>query len=380
MTTSSENSSPFQDNTSKQAIENHQEFSFQTMADDLLYLQKNGKVEDKKQPEAITIEKITPIVTASKQPIAISSEKITSNNQNPFLDEAVAPIALKKEMLNPELSASTKPAEVFHPKTNSSQTSNSTHKILMTLIVFLIIGIAGLGGYYFWMTQNSQEVPVEQPSVVEAPAIPEPTPTQIEEPVVIAPPIEKYSTEKPNYLSLDLANLSAEEIKTNISTVANEIKDKNNALVYEFTVVDSNNNPIAFPIFATAAKLNLAPTLLSSLGEDFSLFIYNDNDNIRTGLSIAISRANILAAELQKQEKTFVADASFLFLDAKPETSTGIFTITDYKNTALHYLNVNPQKNLSIDYAIVDSQLIIATSKNTGRALLDKLFKEKNAN
>jgi hypothetical protein len=139
--------------------------------------------------------------------------------------------------------------------------------------------------------------------------------------------------------------------------------------------VDSNNNPIAFPIFATAAKLNLAPTLLSSLGEDFSLFIYNDNNNIRIGLSIAISKSNILAAELQKQEKTFVTDASFLFLDAKPETLTGIFTTTDYKNTTVHYLNVNPQKNLSIDYAIIGSQIMLATSKNTGRAILDKLFK-----
>lgn len=367
MTTSSTISSPFQDNAQQQPNENHQEFSFQTMQDDLLSLQKNGTIEDNRQPEAITIEKIAPAVTTPKQPIKISSEKITSNI-NPFLDQTALPKKTANETKIVEIATSTA----------APQSSGAVYKILMTLVVFLIIGIAGLGGYYFWTTQNSQEAPaVQQPAVEEPAPTPEQAPAQIEAPIVIAPPVEKYSTTKPNYLTLDLANLSAEEIKKNILTVTDEIRAKNSGVVYEFTIVDSNNNPIAFPIFATAAKLNLAPTLLSSLGEDFSFFIFNDNNNIRTGLSVTILKNNTLIAELQKQEKTFVADASFLFLDAKPEILTGAFTTTEYNKAIIHYLNINSQKNLSIDYAIIDSQFIIATSKNISRALVDKLLKEK---
>jgi hypothetical protein len=81
-----------------------------------------------------------------------------------------------------------------------------------------------------------------------------------------------------------------------------------------------------------------------------------------------------LATELSKQEKTFVTDAAFLFLNLTPTTTTETFGSSTHGDIVVRYLNVSSQPPLSIDYTIVKNQLVIATSKNTMWSIIDKLF------
>ena len=246
---------------------------------------------------------------------------------------------------------------------------------MIVIIVSIVIAVL-LGGYYFFKN-SSKQTPASETIAVQ--------PVENQQPKEVPPVInvvtEKYSSEKPNYLSLDIATLSSEDIQKEITDVAEELKSTaKKQLPYEFVVVDTNNNPVAFPIFAIAAKLNLSSAILKNLGENFSLFFYNDNDNERLSAVIDIKDKQILATELSKQEKTFIADASFLFLNETPEITKGSFQESTYANIPVRFFNVNSQITMSIDYAIVNDKLIIATSKNTVRAIIDNLMAQKVVN
>ena len=324
------------------------DFSIRTMQDDLLGLNKKPSFTENLVSQSLPEKRIpTPPSVPEKLPV---------NTTSPFGDKPVLPS--KKEDFG----------EVYAPKP-----TNIRFIIILIIIALVVIGVS-LIAYYFLKSDSSsvKNVPSETAETV-APqqSFDDYNPvTKTDLPVAT----EKYSSENPNYLVLDIATLSSEEIKTKLSDTAKELLlDSAKQVPYEFTVVDANNNPIAFPIFATAIKLNLSASILSSLGEKFSLFIYGDSANTRLSLAIDIIKTDILKTELLKQEKTFIPAAMFLFMDETPKILNGAFKDSLYKNVPIRFFNVNSQITMSIDYAFINNKLIIATSKNTMRAMIDKL-------
>lgn len=363
---------PFDPNSKSENSVPKENFSIRTMHDDLLKIQTTGKIE------ATPIENSTPrpqiFENASQQKASPIPEEIPNEKYNPFATvpsdspAQSAPISITEQA--PQISE------------NNSKSSVSV-KIIWTLIIIFILSIIALGGYYYWSTQEkitvipeiSEQIPeVTEPiKIEEPPVVKEETP-----PIVITQPVEKYSTTKPNYLVLDTNNTTAEPIKETISKISDELKRSSSSqALYEFIPVDINNAPIAFPIFTIAAKLNLSSKVLSNLGTDFSLFLYNDNGEIRLAITSKINKTDTLAANMLIQEKTFIEDADFLFLRMIPDKTNAAFGSSSYNNIAVRYLNASLQKNLSIDYAITESHLIIGTSKNTLRAVMDASLKNK---
>lgn len=370
--------SPFQDINKSKAPEIAPSFSFQTMQGDLLNMPKGAlPTSDQSSVSAPTNDSIV-ITEKINKPIQsvleeISSTKISSNAANPFLGQTPIQQNATKEILSSIPTSAQKKDFTEIPQT---QPRFSAYKIIVSVIITLVVLIIALSIYYFLISSTPQETAPSLPPIAETPVTEPSVPTPpVEQPVIITPPVEKYSPEKPNYLIINPAVMSSDEIKSAILAITAEIKNSvsQSQLPYEFIVVDANNNPISFPIFAITAKLNLSQTLLSSLGDKFSLFIYNDSSNMRLGLAIAAPKTAIVSTELSKQEKTFATDASFLFLDTAAEIKTGTFSTSTYNKTNIKYFNVNQQKNMSIDYALINSQLIIGTSKNTERAIIDKL-------
>lgn len=359
MTNPSDPISPFSGSASGQpAPAAPEEFSIHTMEDDLKNLQQGGKPVQEK--EEIFIETAHDPEPQKKQfdPKETSSEVV-----HPFFEQVATPKQDKKNA-----PANTAPKEITEITASENipfEEHRKAIRIITAIIAFLVVAILGLGGYYFFITKTPQQTPQQSQNTVEAP-------TQ-ETPVTIEPPIEKYSSSKPNYLPLDIATLTTDEIKNSLTNISSELRSSAAPQsLYEFIVVDANNNPIAFPIFATAVKLNLSPVLLADMAETFSFYFYNDSSGTRVAIAANIAKKEALAAELTKQEKTFVTDAGFLFLGETPEKTDGIFADSAYNNSNIRFININQQKTLSIDYAIKDSQLIIATSKNAMRAVLDK--------
>lgn len=377
MTTQSGSSSPFQDSLTDQSTSTPEKFSFRTMQDDLLALQKNNVtiITDSKQTETPAKELSSSSAPTDPSTQSVPKKEYPTANKNPFISQAPAssaPAGTTTPFPNSNTPQKTKLVEIPTAKPAASKSNNLTYKILASVIVFLITGIIILGGYYFWMTRTPKQVSESvQPTIETAVPVEEAT-----EPVIITPPIEKYSPAKPNYLTIDLATLSAAEIQAAISAIANDLKDLTPQTAYEFTAVDTNNNPIPFSVFATNAKLNFSQAALSALGENFSIYLYNNNGEIRLGLAINVLKSDTLTAEIQKQEKTLPSDIAFIFLDSVPDTTAGLFKDGSYYDTKTRYMNLNAQGTLSIDYAINNTNFTIGTSKNTERAVLDKIYQE----
>ena len=381
-------STSFDQKTSSNNSSSFSDFSIRTMQDDLLKMQTTGNIND----DSLKKPTFTQTPNESSFSKAGSEEKISSiKTPSPFSVSSEIKIA------QPEKIEQKIPTPVNTKNENSWSTTASTintplkitaespqkdflateekpflFKLVMGLIIIFVISIIALSGYYFWMTRS----PKDQTPIATTPTPLPPTPTPIENtPAPIeAAPNEKYSGDKPNYLVLDLNTLSSDDIQASISKVAEELKNtpttSNSA--YEFTVVDTNNNPVAFQIFATAANLKFSQAILSSLGSDFSLFIYKDAENMKSGLSLLIKDKDVLNKELPMQEKTFPANIMPLFMGSATENTNTIFKDGSYNDIKTRYLNLNSTGTLSIDYAITKDKFVLGTSKNTLRAIIDK--------
>lgn len=382
MTTQS-NPSPFSSDLNGQPIPDapslpQGDFQMRTMKDDLAAMQGKGIIEEKNiAPTSISPIEMAPEkpIVSSPEPISFSSATEDQPKTNPFSQPASVPSENVQKIIEEPTTIQTFSDEL--PKNKPASV-----KVVIIIIILLIAAIIGLGAYYYFLTQKSQPssenlsvaLPVETPAPTPTPTIePEPIKTGTPAPA----PAPKYSAEKPNYLPIDINTIGATEIKAAFLKVSDELKTETMKSPYEFIVVDSNNNPIAFPIFATASKFNLSPAVLSSLGSDFSVYFYNDGSKPRMGFNIQISNKETLSKELIKQEKTFLTDADFIFLNNVAENKTGVFATSVYGQHSVRFLNTNAAKDLSVDYSITDSRFTISSSKNTERAILDKIDNEK---
>ncbi|MDD5464550.1 MAG: hypothetical protein PHP62_05370, partial [Candidatus Moranbacteria bacterium] len=311
MTTQQENkTSPFQNN-SNPVQNNSEDFSIHTMKTDLESLEKKGVPNLEKNIAPLEKEIFAKPVAAPIQQQKNFSPQ--SSQQHPFLEKTAATTPLVPKV---EIKKEATLSEVALPEKKTAA-SPSTRKTILAIIIVLTISIIGLSGYYFWLTRTpSTPAPVVLEPVIETP---------IQEPVNIVSPIEKYSAEKPNYLVVNMENVSAAEIKTALSNAANDLKDSSAQSIYEFMVVDSNNNPITLPVFAAAANLTLSQKIITALGNDFALFVYNDNGSIRVGFSATMQDKESLIKEMALQEKTLSQDVAFMFLDSTPEIIPGTF-------------------------------------------------------
>lgn len=341
-----------------------EQFTFRTMADDMLAPpKKTSSIIDKipKISETTPEKKIEPIHDA------------VNELPNPFFKQSAS---TKKTNSRPEI----KPAEkiiteklaITEPKNATkitNESNNSAYKAIIFFISILIVSILSLGGYYLFVTSN------KKPTITE-----EKKPTnEAIKPVETAKPtpiIEKYSIDKPNFLVIDITTLTSKEIQDQLLSVANEVKSKPSGSLYQFSVVDKNNNPISFPIFATAAKINFSPTLLATLSENFSIFLYIENNTVRAGVELNVSKIDTFNTELALSEKTLSTDLSFLFLDSTAEiVPTWVFKDGSYGIYKTRYLNLNTQSTLSIDYSTIGTKFLLGTSKDMLRAIIDNTFK-----
>ncbi|EKE15640.1 MAG: hypothetical protein ACD_11C00116G0027 [uncultured bacterium] len=306
-----------------------------------------------------------------ESPVASSSPFLSSSAPTNIDVSEQKPLATTQAPI-PTIQKNTPPLETKKSSDAEKKSSFSLGKFLIIFISLLIISILFLGGYYFWMiretkTNQTTETPLEN-------AAQEP-----EQQITITPASEKYSFDKPNYLSINIETDDSEKIKSIVTETAKEIKETTTKTPFEFVITDSNNNPLAFPIFATASNLSLSSELISSLEEAFSFYIYNDEGNTRTGLVIEIKSESAMDEKLKASEVSLVNALSFLFLDKSPEieNAASVFNDSLFGEIPVRFINLDSQKSLSIDYAVFENKLIIGTSKNTMQAILNKLVQEK---
>jgi len=244
------------------------------------------------------------------------------------------------------------------------------NRIIFSTIVILIIFIAGAGGYYFWITKKIISEPIatiEEPQEVAPTQKPEPTPEP--EPKVI-------DNEKPAYFIIDTANFNKAQLQTAVDKYFPQVTALGANLSKEFVVVDSKNNPLTFKSFASNAKLTLSAEILANIGDNFSLFLYNEGGSAKIGLAVESKNDTSLKNALLKEEAMLAKELSPILLLSN-YTVEKSFASSSYGGAEIRFQNLISPEKLSIDYTIYKNKLLIGTTKLTLRSIIDSLSIEQ---
>ncbi|MDO8240596.1 MAG: hypothetical protein Q7T51_01230 [Candidatus Moranbacteria bacterium] len=250
------------------------------------------------------------------------------------------------------------------PELNKALPQKKPTKMLAFIVITFIALIIGIGVYYLLLLR--QDVIIVEPTI-------EPETVTIPEPEVIIVPELSFSNDKPNYLSIDTTAIDNTQIKEAINKFAEDIKKSAVTTPIEFIVTDTQNNPIDFATFSQKMGLTLSKNILTYLNKNFSLFIFNDNGNMRLGLTVDFANSAKLKPVLLKEEPILAKNISALLLSTIYELPTAVFGKSIYNGIDIRYQNIVSPENLSIDYALTDKQLVIGTTKMTLRSIIDKI-------
>ncbi len=353
---------PFGDASKTESEVNKEKSSPHTMRDDLDVL--SGKIAEKKgagsgnvQSDTAESKSESEIRNAADNPFTGNIPRQTQANVFP---ETNAHKPETEKIQDFKIDRSVKKEKEKAPPKSSSAKSLKWNKIIILILFVVVIFVLAAGGYYFWITRSSVE-PVVQPQPAELPKEP-----------VINVPSERFSTENPNYLNIEVENVAVDNITQLLTQTVSEVEESKIKVPIEFLIADGNNNPIAFSRFAYLFQLNLSSETLSSLDEEFSLYLYNDSGNIRLGMTVDFKDKEKTAAGMAEGEGVLVENLSNLFIGASAEKENILFSDGEYKNYSIRYVNLDEQETISVDYAFTGNHLVIGTSKNTIRATLDK--------
>lgn len=228
---------------------------------------------------------------------------------------------------------------------------------------FVVALIAGSITWYF-LRSPSEETAISVGFVDETPV----TPVTPETPVDKAP----YAADTPNYLTIDTETVTPESLGTLLSQAGTKMLAANMIGPVEFLLTDKNNNPIAFSRFAYLMNIELSEELLASLGESFSLYIYNDNKKARIGLALLL-KDSAKAGKLITSQESALPLLFRTVLYQGVSLARGIeFRSGAYKTMQVRFVNVDATQGLSFDYVLRGNEWFIGTSKDTLRMILDQ--------
>lgn len=235
--------------------------------------------------------------------------------------------------------------------------------LLGVALLAVLLTIAGLS--YWFIFKKETAIPGEMANTPIAPSLPIP-PTAPDSPA-------KYQSDQPNILSFDTETVTPGEIKSALLQAGQAIAEEGLSEPIEFLIRDQKLNPLAFSRFAYLAKLEFPGSLLETLDESFSIYLYTDAGRPRTVLLVYAKNQEAFALELEKNEGLIPPAIEPLFLDMTTAPKTNlVFRDGSHLERPVRFTNVDSSMGLSVDYAVRGRQWLIGTSKNSLRAVLDK--------
>lgn len=340
------------------------------------------KAKIEKTPEAPRAEKVfTPkIETATKIETA---DKIAAA-EAPNKKEEVVPerksgnsIAYSPENNFKKMYEKKKALEDFSSEEIGIEENKGPLGKIVSFIVFLcILAAIGWGGYYFWETRianmsSSNPNNINQPNEVQSTDKNQPSEVQT---------IDKnqtssvFSLTNANYLKINLTDLSDKVFIEKMSDAASQVKSMDTSGPVEFILTDNSNNPLSFSDFSQKIGLGLPQTILSQLGDSFSIYVYLENGEAKLGLSVSARNSAILKTAMDNEENSLAKDLRPLFMgNSYTLENTYNFKSSTYNGNSIRYANIISPTELSVDYTISPKQLLIGTTKKTLRSILDRL-------
>ncbi|MEF3691475.1 MAG: hypothetical protein V3574_00270 [Candidatus Moraniibacteriota bacterium] len=247
------------------------------------------------------------------------------------------------------------------------------------LFMFLIILILGGGGYYVLVVKEGElpqdyswsgimnyiEEDIEKSKILIDKTVGEDTP----------PPKPVFS-EKTNFLVVKTGELTKDGIKNLINNKFVKMKDYQGDQL-EFLLVDEKNASIKFENFANAFGMVLDRKILDNANGNFSIFLSQKDGLNRMGLAINVKEKDLILKTLSESEPILSQNLKSILLDNESSINIeDIFGDSFYNGIKIRYSNLSSQNDLSIDYFMVGNYLIFATSKESGRLIIDRMLGE----
>ncbi|MEI6587637.1 MAG: hypothetical protein WCO05_01670 [Candidatus Moraniibacteriota bacterium] len=232
------------------------------------------------------------------------------------------------------------------------------------LSVILLIALTAAGFHFF----NNKSSPPEEEIIIpiEEPTQPIETPTG--EPIPTPTPTFSFSENNPNYLRVENGTLIADKVRSTMGQVSQE----GYVPPIEFIITDAQNKPIAFKSFSELFSIKLSSSVLESLGDNFSLFVFNDLTGPKIGIAVESKNDATLGKALTKEETVLADEINPLFFNNTYNKAKS-FNNSEYGGAKIRYQNIISPEMLSIDYSIYKNKLLIGTTKLTIRAIIDRL-------
>ncbi|HBR79385.1 MAG TPA: hypothetical protein DEA46_03080, partial [Candidatus Moranbacteria bacterium] len=274
------------------------------------------------------------------------------------------------------------PPSVKNADMVSFETLNEKSNTFIYGIIFAIILLLGAGGYYIWFMRDEKNNDNSKSGITVDSNKKSSANSENNSANAIEDLVGDKSgfSDKVNFMVVNDEELNQLGIKSIIERKFIEM-EKYSGNQLEFLIVDKNNKPILFKNFIDNFKIYLSPNVANNLSPDnFSLFLYKNKDIKRVSVVVGIKNKDLLKANLVKNEKTLVKNIEALFVYAKPENiSASKFGESNYNSNLIRYVNLNKNLDLSLDYAVIGDYFMVATNKESGRLIIDKLSKESES-
>lgn len=171
------------------------------------------------------------------------------------------------------------------------------------------------------------------------------------------------------------------------SSVKDQIKsaiDQISSQCARLTIYEDGINPLKSDVLFQKLEISIPEQVKSSLGEDYNLFVYADENNSSSKYNLnLVFRANetdLLKKSLSDwSNNSMVKDLSFLNLanTAQNQNEAYAFSGVSYKNTNVYFTNL-PDIYTTVDYAVLENEkyLVITTTKEGMIGFIDKIIPE----
>ncbi len=331
---------------SKKKIDLVQDAKIHTMEKDLFEF-KNPTNNSQSELETITNE---------QEKIKLGNKTDIDNSQK------ISPFLKEEEINNKDQLSS-----ISSLQNQSMKTKSVLKKIIIIIVISIsIVGIGG-GSFYFWKTRISNTKKIKNTNNQINKSLENTTTNNLSE----------FSIDKANYLSLDFNKDNKEQILSTLQKYVKKIAILKTTAPIEFVLTNSQNNPISFQDFAQKVNLTLSKNLIDQLGANFSLFIYNDDGNVRLGLAVATNNSQEVKNLLSKEENNLPQEIQFLFLGKDTSGLKGaLFSLGKYQGLNIRYYNVVSPEVLSVDYTVYKDQWLVGTTKMTLRSIINYTSKQ----
>ena len=114
--------------------------------------------------------------------------------------------------------------------------------------------------------------------------------------------------------------------------------------------------------------------VLSALEENFELYAYDDPAaGVRFGFAIDVKNGVSLPQALTARELLLPQSFDSVIEKNKISANPVVFHDSTYSGQAIRYTNLNPEETYSIDYTVMNNKLVVGTSKDTLRVIVDAI-------